>query len=325
MTQNILKRYFNLAIRNSTINESGALQGGGIYIEFGKSSKGNVIDISNSSLNGSYAQYSGGAMQVYNKVKPSEKNTIHIRRCWFWRNNAALAGAFLQKNSGKFPKYGDQSIHETVIKHCNFLQNDSMLGSVLYIESTGLKLISTNITNNTGSNATNSISSGYTNTTLLGVGVLYAFESKVYINGRMEVSGNFNTTFLLSCSYLFPQETAIFINNQGATGGAISLYDESAIFLTDMTYLHFKSNKAIVGGALYVQVPGPTIPVWISPEFNLYRCFFQFSQTTREAFKGKVIFEDNCAGKNDDNAIFTNLLQTCQKSRSDDLYQVFLH
>ena len=293
MTQNILKRYFNLAIRNSTINESGALQGGGIYIEFGKSSKDNVIDISNSSLNGSYAQYSGGAMHVHNKVKPSEKNTIYIRRCLFWRNNAALAGAFLQKNSGKFPKYGDQSIHETVIKHCNFLQNDSMLGSVLYIESTGLKLISTNITNNTGSNATNSISSGYTNTTLLGVGVLYAFESKVYINGRMEVSGNFNTTFLLSCSYLFPQETAIFINNQGATGGAISLYDESAIFLTDMIYLHFKSNKAIVGGALYVQVPGPTIPVWISPEFNLYRCFFQFSQTTRKAFKGKVIFEDN--------------------------------
>ena len=264
-------------------------------------------------------------MHVHNKVKPSEKNTIYIRRCLFWRNNAALAGAFLQKNSGKLPKYGDQSIHEMVIKHCNFLQNESMLGSALYIESAGLKLISTNMTNNTGSNATTSISSGYANTTLLGVGVLYAFESKVYINGRMEVSGNFNTTFVLCCSYLFPQGTAIFINNQGVTGGVISLYDESAIFLTDMIYLHFRSNKAIVGGALYVQVPGPTIPVWISPEFNLYRCFFQFSQTTRKAFKGKVILEDNCAGKNDDNAIFTNLLQTCQKSRSDNLSQVFLN
>ena len=91
----------NLTIRNSTINKSRALHGGGIYIEFGKSSKGNTVDISNSSLNGSYAQYSGGAMHVYNKAKHSENNTIYIRRCIFWRNNArALAGAFLQKNSG---------------------------------------------------------------------------------------------------------------------------------------------------------------------------------------------------------------------------------
>ena len=315
----------NLAIRNSAINESRALQGGGIYIEFDKSSKGNVVDISNSSLNGSYAQYSGGAMHVYNKAKHSENNTIYIRQCVFWRNNAALAGAFLQKNSEKLPKYRDQSIHETVIKYCHFLENEGMLGSALYIESTALMLNSTNITNNTGSNATNSISSRYKNTTLLGVGVVFAFESKVYVNGTMEVSGNVNTAFVLSCSYLFLQGTAIFINNQRVTGGAISLYDESAIFLTDMTYLHFKSNKAIVGGALYVEVPGPVIPVWIFPEFNLYKCFFLFSQTTRKAFKGKVIFEDNFAGKNDGNAIFTNLLQTCQKSRFDDLSQVFLN
>ena len=236
----------NLTIRNSTINESRALHGGGIYIEFGKSSKGNTVDISNSSLNGSYAQYSGGAMHVYNKAKHSENNTIYIRRCMFWRNNArALAGAFLQKNSGKLPKYGDQSIHETVIKHCDFLENKGMLGSALYIESTALMLISTNITNNTGSNVRNSISSGYTNTTLLGVGVLFASESKVYINGTMEVSGNVNTAFVLSCSYLFLQGMTLFKNNQGTKGGAISMYGESAIFLFNMTYLHFGINIGI--------------------------------------------------------------------------------
>ena len=46
----------------------------------------------------------------------------------FWRNNAALAGAFLQRNLGKLPKYVDQSIHETVIDLCNFLENEGMLG-----------------------------------------------------------------------------------------------------------------------------------------------------------------------------------------------------
>ena len=316
----------NLTIRNSTINESRALHGGGIYIEFGKSSKGNIVDISNSSLNGSYAQYSGGAMHVYNKAKHSENNTIYIRRCMFWRNNAAkLAGAFLQKNSGKLPKYGDQGIHETVIKHCDFLENEGLLGSALYIESTALILISTNITNNTGSNAANSISSGYTNTTLLGVGVLFAFESKVYINGTMEVSGNGNTAFVLSCSYLFIQGTATFIKNQGAKGGAISLYDESAIFLSDMTYLHFKSNRAIVGGALYVKKQGPVIPVWFLPELNLYKCFFQFSQSTRKAFQGKVIFEGNKAAKSDGNAIFSNSLESCKESRSDDFSKILTH
>ena len=312
----------NLAIRNSIINESGALQGGGIYIEFGNLSKGNIVHICNSSLNGSYAQLSGAAMQIH-KAKDSENNTIYIRGCMFWRNNAeTLAGAFLQRNFGKPPKYGDWSVPETVIELCNFLENKGMLGSALYIESTALMLKSTNITNNTGSEPTNSISFGHTDSTLLRVGVLFAFESKVYMNDTMEVSGNFNTAFVLSCSYLFLQGRTIFKNNQGTEGGAISLYDESAIFLSDATYLHFKSNKAIVGGALYVHAPGPAISVWIFPELNLYKCFFQFSQTTKQAFKGKVIFEDNNATKNDGNAIFTNLLHTCQESRSDDLSNV---
>ena len=307
------------AITNSTITESEALQGGGIYIEFGKWSKGNIVDICNSSLKGNYAQNSGGAIQIH-KAKGSENNSIFIRGCMFYRNNATIAGAFLERNLGKLPKYGDQSIPETVIELCNFLENKGMLGSALYIESTALILNSTNISNNSDSRATNS--SGYTNTTLLGVGVLFAFESKIFINGTMEVSGNVNTAFVLSCSYLFIQGTTSFIKNQGSKGGAISLYGKSAIFLSDMTHLHFKSNKAIMGGALYVQVPGPAIPLRISPELNLYKCFFQFSQTTRKAFKGKVMFEGNSAANKDGNAIFSNSLQTCQESSSDDLSKV---
>ena len=77
-----------------------------------------------------------------------------------------------------------------------------------------------------------------------------------------------------------------------------------------MTYLHFKSNNAIVGGALYVQVQGPTIPGWISRERNLYKCYFQFYQTSKKPFKGKVMIEDNNAIKNDGNDIFSNSLET---------------
>ena len=93
------------------------------------------------------------------------------------------------------------------------------------------------------------------------------------------------------------------------------MYEESAVALYDETYLAFKINKVNNGGALYVHIYGSTIPLWDSSELDLYRCFFQFGQTTsKNMFKGKVIFADNYASKDDGNAIFTSILQTCKKS-----------
>ena len=98
----------------------------------------------------------------------------------------------------------------------------------------------------------------------------------------MEVLGNVNTAFVLSWSYLFIQGTTIFIKNQGVKGGAISLYSESAIFLSDMTYLHFKSNNAIVGGALYVQVQGPIFPDGFPPNEIFINATFSSTKHQRK-------------------------------------------
>ena len=210
---------------------------------------------------------------------------------------------------------------ETFIEFCNFLENKATLGSAIFIERTSLLLFSVNITDNKTLRGTNVTSSGPTTTTVIGVGALLARQSQVVLNGTeipVRVSRNFNTAFVLSYAYLFVIGTVIFEDNQGSKGGAIGLYEESAVTLYDRTYLLFKSNKANVGGALYVFVTGPTIPIWNSPDLFLYKCFFQFLETTQETFKGNVIFVDNDAARKDGDAIFSNLLQTCKKSSSED-------
>ena len=134
----------------------------------------------------------------------------------------------------------------------------------------------------------------------------------------VRVSRNLNTAFVISYSYLFVIGKVIFQDYQGSKGGAISLYEESAITLYGTTYLLFKNNKANVGGALYVHVTGLTVPVWNFAGLFLYKCFFQFRLTTEEAFKEKVIFADNKAAGKDGDAIFSNLLETCRKTCSED-------
>ena len=176
-------------------------------------------------------------------------------------------------------------------------------------------MFSVNITNNKILRDTNETSSGPTITTVNGVGALLARQSQVVICGTempVRVSRNMNTAFALSYLYLFVIGTAVFEDNKCSKG--VSLYEESAIILYDMTYLLFKNNKAIVGGAFYLHVTGLTVLVWNSLGLFLYECFFQFLQTTQETFKGKVIFADNNAARKDGDAIFPNLLENCRKS-----------
>ena len=90
------------------------------------------------------------------------------------------------------------------------------------------------------------------------------------------------------------------------------MYEESAVALYDETYLAFKINKVNNGGALYVHIYGSTIPLWDSSELDLYRWFFQFGKTTSKNRRSHLPI--NYASKDDGNAIFTSILQTCQKS-----------
>ena len=314
-----------LAIKNCFLYENKALWGGGVYIEFAKSAKGNIVNISDTHLSGNHAQYSGGAIRINiaEDTEFSEKNnSISVKYSLFCNNIAEIGGGFAQRNGIKTTmKLSMALAHQTAIGFCNFVENKAKLGSALFIQRTSLLLFSVNITDNAISRGTNERSSGPTITTVTGLGALCAYRSQVVLRGTeipVRVSKNFNTAFVMSYSYLFVIGAVIFEDNEGSKGGAISLHEESVIILCDTTYLLFKNNKANIGGALHVHVTGITFPVGNSLGLFLYKCFFQFLQTTQETFKGKVIFADNNAVTKDGDAIFSNLLETCRKCSNED-------
>ena len=314
--------FVDLTIKDCFIYENKAVWGGGVYIEFDKPTKDNVVNISDTHLSGNYAQYSGGAIQIDIAKRSKKCNSIYIKNSLFWRNIAEVGGGFAQRHGLKTTMKPSMTwLNETVMEFCNFLGNRARLGSALFIERTSLLLFSVNITDNKLSKWTNWTWAGPITTLSIGVGSLLARQSQLVIHGKempVRVSRNLNTALVLSYSHLFVIGTVIFEDNQGRKGGAISLYEESTITLCDTTYLLFKNNKANVGGALYVHVTDLTIPVWNSAGLLLYKCFFQFRLTTQEAFKGKVIFADNIAARKVGNAIFSTLLETCKKTSSED-------
>ena len=157
-------------------------------------------------------------------------------------------------------------------------------------------------------------------TTVKGVGALYFYKSHVIINGTSEaptrIRKNFNSAFVLDFSYLYVLGTVFFEENQGSKGGAISMYEESAILLFDTTNLTFYKNSAVKGGAIYVYLNSPPIHKWNTRELFVYKCFFRYHNTSIGSFKGSVIFDNNMAARNDGSAIFANTLQGCQDSFS---------
>ena len=249
----------NLTISNSFVHKNNAFCGGGIYIELGEKSSGNIV-IFKTNMAENCAKYSGGGIRI-DKNKAAEKSNIYISSCLVSGNTAVVGGGLAQKHGLKSVKYERLSFHETVISFCTFLANKTNLGAALYIDRTTALLSSINITQNTVSGPSNISSSGPMATTVVGVGALFAFQSQIVINGTCRISKNVNTGSVLSYSYFFVKGKAIFENNEGSKGGAISMYEESAVALYDETYLAFKINKVNKGGALYVHIYGPTIPL----------------------------------------------------------------
>ena len=249
----------NLTINNSFVHKNNAFCGGGIYIELGEKSSGNIV-IFKTNMAENCAKYSGGGIRI-DKNKAAEKSNIYISSCLVSGNTAVVGGGLAQKHGLKSVKYERLSFHETVISFCTFLANKTNLGAALYIDRTTALLSSINITQNTVSGPSNISSSGPMATTVVGVGALFAFQSQIVINGTCRISKNVNTGSVLSYSYFFVKGKAIFENNEGSKGGAISMYEESAVALYDETYLAFKINKVNKGGALYVHIYGPTIPL----------------------------------------------------------------
>ena len=120
------KVYLSLAIKDWFFNKNKALWGGGFYIEFAKSTQGNIVIISDTHLNGNYANYSGGGIRINIAKRSKKNNSIYIKNSLFWRSGAEVDGGFAQRHGlKKTLKRSMAWAPKTVIEFCNFLENIS--------------------------------------------------------------------------------------------------------------------------------------------------------------------------------------------------------
>ena len=313
----------NISIKSSNVfYHNRAFWGGGIYLEIGQYVHNrNHIEINDAQFVDNFANFSGGALKIVRNGK--NNSVVHLSYSFFIGNKAEFGGGLALISSLKLLESNVYSNQETEIVYCEFEKNAGTLGSAIYLDKTSVLLHMVNITEN---NRTSflpkqmSYSSKPSLTTVKGVGALYFYKSHVIINGTSEaptrIRKNFNSAFVLDYSYLYVLGTVFFEENQGSKGGAISMYEESAIFLFDTTNLTFYKNSAVKGGAIYVYLNSPPIHKWNSSELFVYKCFFRYHNTSIGSFKGSVIFDNNMAARNDGSAIFANTLQGCQDSSS---------
>ena len=311
----------NISIRSCVFYHNSALSGGAIYLAFVKFAQRNHIEISDTQFVDNFATFSGGAIQIIKNSQyySEHQHTVHVSYSFFIGKKAG-AGRGLTYMSG-LTTYRLQlrPNQEMKIIYCEFMENVGTLGSAIYLSQTSVLLYMVNITKS-GLSFFSLFFQGPPLSTVMGIGALYLYQSHVVINGTPEtpsrVSGNLNAGLVLDYSHLYVLGTVLFEKNQGSKGGAISMYEESAIYLFDTTNLTFYKNSAVKGGAIYVYLNSPPIHEWNSHELFIYECFFRYHHTSIGSFKGSVIFDNNMAARNDGSAIFANTLQGCQDSSS---------
>ena len=310
----------NISIKSSNIfYHDRAFWGGGIYLEIGEYVPSNHIEINDAQFIDNFANFSGGALKIVGNAK--NNSVVHISYSFYVGNEAEFGGGLALISSLKLLESKFYTNQEVEIVYCEFEKNAGTLGSAIYLDRASVLLHMVNITENSRTSFLPkkvSYSSKPSLTTVEGVGALYFYKSHVIINGTSEaptrIRKNFNSAFVLDFSYLYVLGTVFFEENQGSKGGAISMYEESAIFLFDTTNLTFYKNSAVKGGAIYVYLNSPPIHEWNSHELFIYECFFRYHHTSIGSFKGSLIFDNNMAARNDGSAIFANTLQGCHYS-----------
>ena len=309
----------NISIKSSNVfYRNRAFWGGGIYLEIGQYVHLNHIEINDTQFKDNFAIFSGGAINIRNAKNNS---IVHISYSFFTGNEAEVGGGLTLISGLKLVESEFHTNQETKIAYCEFEKNVGTLGSAIYLNRTSALLHMLHIIeNNRTSPLPKKVSSKPSLTTVQGVAALYFYKSHVIINGTSKtptrICKNFNSACVLDYSYLYVLGVVFFEGNQGSKGGAISMYEESAIFLFDTTNLTFCKNSAVKGGAVYVYLNSPPIHKWNTRELFVYKCFFRYHNTSIGRFKGSVIFDNNMAARNDGSAIFANTLQGCQDSSS---------
>ena len=226
-------------------------------------------------INGNTAQFGGGvAIQIpHDDRATSQPNTILFHFCNFIGNKGKVTSAVDINGSS-------QKLYQSIYTIIKFQTNNQFINNTAGINLQG-----------SGSHKGK-----------LFKATVFAIDVKVILNNKLSFYNNIGTPIYVLNSHLHLgkfKSNITFVNNTGDCGGAIFM-DNGAMDIFLNTTLHFLSNSAVIGGAIFIQ----------SLNIMQYRyegtCFLQNNVTTLQ-----LHFINNNATSGIGHNIFASTLQPC--------------
>lgn len=190
----------------------------------GKSITGNSVTvegifISNKALGGGAISFTPGRQLGSLLQQTTKLNVLHS----IFYGNVARLGAAIQVEL--FPLFSNGSLSPVLIENCSFYDN-----SIDYL----------------GSDISNYA---------IGIGTFYTYEIPLVFKSIILFSNNGGSALALVGAYAdFSDSNSSFIRNSGSFGGGIALLGSSHFLVNDNTHMHFESNTAVDGAAIYNHV-----------------------------------------------------------------------
>lgn len=298
--------------------------GGAIYIGTKETCHGNSVKIIQGSFWQNKAKYAGGGIQIsllhqHDSLELNE-NSFDIMNTYFGVNSAIWGGAVSIRASTKIRGTQIEALKVIKFTNCQLYFNKATVGSAL-----GLA------TNNLNSNpvgpgvpyhikldncfiAMNEISKSE-DEKVVGQGAIYAEEFVVHLK-KVDFRSNTGTALILDSSTVTIAGKVRFEFNMGIKGGAIGMYGNSWICLTNKSNLTFFGNKATLkGGAIYVKSSGPSRLGFRTTKLSTAKCFLRYNDQhdfDPSKWNCKINFINNSAPDATGNSIFANTLQMCR-------------
>ena len=275
----------NITLENNTIQSNYAVFGGGMFVFMkGITNHTSVHLLTNRFITNS-AFANGGGLNVgvtaTNESTYPRHNTIFVFNSSFVENKALFGGglSFFTGFTSFHNPNGNNALH---FEDCNFEGNVAHCGSAVNIDPdifrhTGkmyiCRIYFTNcaVKNNLVLiNVTNSDASE-------GNGAFFVSDVEVSFTGIITFTGNNGTALYLdSTDAIFHQNSTVhFSYNSGYQGGAVLLFGNSNIYVSDYVYFHFLKNSATkLGGAICALNGGQRVFSYLNS------CFLRISTTT---------------------------------------------
>jgi len=304
----------SVRIERARITENSANDGAGMFVRFLQNSRHNNVTLCGCLLADNIANEVGGGF--YARVHSENNNSIVVSSSHI-ENNQANVGGGISLVDMLFNSTSAVSKENFLLHGLTLNNNMAQLGTSMHAQN-----IVVNLTDFWVSKS-NIRPVDY----LPGQGTVYALRSTLRFNGRHNMFYfNNNSAIVLDSSIMYVEGGVEFLENFGYNGGALVLYEHSTLYLTRTTDLLFKQNTAWnKGGAIYVQMPGPSLLPWSSTELNIYDCFIKFVEGEADAFEGSCTFTENKCMNSDSHDIFTSSLQSCRRPSDHDRLEIIAH